>query len=85
MEHGPKDCEARVMRPLWVASMLLLVLCLSVLFVGYAYSAGRNSTLWYTVGAKTDSIRVRSYLNGKLVLDRSIDVRPGQTFRIDPE
>lgn len=38
----------------------------------------------FTVPKDVKRIRVRSYREGKLVIDTEIDVTPGQTFRIDP-
>ena len=64
----------------------LLILSLALFCVGYAYANNsKRGAVWYTIGANTDTLRVRSYVKGKLVLDRSIDVVPGQVFRIDPE
>ena len=85
MEKGSGNCEAKVARRLHMFGWALLGLSLLVFCVGYSYAAPKRSAVWYTVGSGTESIRVRSYVKGKLVLDRSIDVVPGQVFRMDPE
>lgn len=38
----------------------------------------------FVVPNGVNRIRVRSYAKGSKVLDRSLDVTPGQTFIIDP-
>lgn len=48
-------------------------------------SPSGHGTLWYTVPSNVTEIRVRSFKNGKKVMDRTLSVEPGQTFRIDPE
>lgn len=38
----------------------------------------------FTVPASVDRIRIRSYKQGRKVIDREMSVEPGQIFRIDP-
>jgi hypothetical protein len=38
----------------------------------------------FVVPANVDRIRVRSWKEGRKVLDREMSVEPGQLFRIDP-
>jgi hypothetical protein len=38
----------------------------------------------FTVPSSVKRIRVRSWKQGRKVLDREMSVEPGQTFRIDP-
>ena len=38
----------------------------------------------FTVPANVDRIRIRSYTQGRKVIDREMSVEPGQVFRIDP-
>jgi hypothetical protein len=38
----------------------------------------------FVVPANVDRIRVRSWKEGRKVLDREMSVEPGQIFRIDP-
>lgn len=46
--------------------------------------AGRSGSATFVVPANVDKIRVRSYVENNKVLDRVLDVQPGQVFRIDP-
>lgn len=58
----------------------------ALLFVKGASAAPKNSgsvTFYVPNGVK--KIRVRSYQNGKKILDRSLPVEPGQSFTIDPQ
>lgn len=47
-----------------------------------AKNASANSTNW-TVPEGVNVIRVRSFRNGRLVMDTNVDVTPGQLFKID--
>lgn len=47
-----------------------------------AKNASATSTNW-TVPDGVSVIRVRSYRNGRLVLDTNVDVISGQVFKID--
>lgn len=38
----------------------------------------------FVVPKDVNRIRVRSYRNGRLIIDTELNVTPGQTFRIDP-
>ena len=49
-----------------------------------AKAANSGGSATFTVPANVEKIRVRSYLKGEKVLDRQLDVSPGQVFRIDP-
>lgn len=49
-----------------------------------ASAARSNGSATFVVPANVDRIRVRSFVKGDKVLDREIDVQPGQVFRIDP-
>lgn len=47
-------------------------------------ASGSRGSATFTVPANVGKVRVRSYLKGEKVLDRELDVTPGQIFRIDP-
>lgn len=84
MDRQSGESKAQVTR--LSRALLVSALVLAFFAVGYAQSkTAKRASVWYTVGSNTESIRVRSYVDGKIVLDRSIDVVPGQVFRIDPE
>lgn len=46
-------------------------------------SASANTSANWTVPEGVNVIRVRSFRNGRLVMDTNVDVTPGQTFKID--
>lgn len=43
-----------------------------------------NGSATFTVPSTVERIRIRSWKNGRKVIDREMSVEPGQTFRIDP-
>jgi len=47
-------------------------------------SALAASAYNFVVPKNVNRIRVRSYRNGRLIIDTELNVTPGQTFRIDP-
>jgi len=49
-----------------------------------AEAAKSRGSATFVVPAGVEKIRVRSYVAGDKVLDRELDVQPGQVFKIDP-
>lgn len=85
MERKSGYREEKVVTAILIVACALAAACVAMLSVSIAYSAPNGGTIWFTVPGKVSEIRVRSYKDGKLVMDRSLDVVPGQTFRIDPQ
>lgn len=73
---------------LWAYAVILVAfaaMMVTAIIAVFAHAAPNGGTIWFTVPAKVTEIRVRSYKANKIVLDRTLDVVPGQTFRIDPQ
>jgi len=60
------------------------LLTLSFIPTAKAATSKPNGSATFVVPANVDRIRVRSWKEGRKVLDREMSVDPGQIFRIDP-
>lgn len=69
---------------LFYAGLSIAWIIVILFFAVVAASAkGPTSTAWFTVPDGVSMMRIRSYYKGSEVIDRTIGVKPGQTFRID--
>jgi hypothetical protein len=62
----------------------IAAVALAPLMIGRSEAAGRGGpSATFTVPRGVKKIRVRSFRDGKKVIDTSLNVQPGQTFTID--
>jgi hypothetical protein len=62
----------------------IAALAIAPFMIGRSEAAGRDGlSATFTVPRGVNKIRVRSYRNGKKVVDTALNVQPGQTFTID--
>lgn len=61
----------------------IAAIALAPFMIGRSEAAGRRAAATFVVPGGVNKIRVRSYRDGKKVIDTSLNVAPGQTFTID--
>jgi hypothetical protein len=89
MDRGSGKSKAQVIYGIrftyWGAVVLWALVIAMIVTAGMALAKSSRGTVWFSVPSGVTEVRVRSYKNGKIVMDRSLSVVPGQSFRIDPQ
>jgi hypothetical protein len=61
----------------------IAALAIAPIMIGRSEAAGRRAAATFVVPNGVRKLRVRSFRDGKKVIDTALNVVPGQTFTID--